>query len=369
MSVPEIYAQAMRHLLSPIVCFLDDDLVSEVMVVGHKQVYVEKRGKVIRADGVRFEDEFSLLAAVRNIAEYSGREIDEFHHSIDARLPSGARVHAIIPPASRNGVCLTIRKFQSVYFDQEHLLEQRVLTADAAEFLSLCVQLHKNMVISGGTGTGKTTMLNALSAFIPKDERIVVIEDSSELRLNQEHTVYLEAQSPGPDGRRGVSIRDLFVDSLRMRPDRIIVGEVRRGEALDLIQSMISGHAGSLTTVHANNPRDAVSRLETLCLFSDADLPVLVARAQVASAVHLVVQLSRLADGSRRIMQIAECCGLDDKAAYHWNDLFRFRGTGQDQAGNVLGQLEWLGNKPSFADEVREYGFANQVDKSRELFG
>lgn len=369
MSLANIYAQSIRHLLGPVAPMLDDESISEIMVVGHRDVFVERRGRIERADGIQFEDEYCLLAAVRNIAEFCGRQIDEFHHSIDGRLPSGARVHAIIPPAARNGVCLTIRKFQQAFFQQDHLIKHGVLSASAAEFLALCVRLHKNIVISGGTGTGKTTILNALSTFIPEHERIVVIEDSSELQLLQEHTVYLEAQSPGPDGRRGVTIRDLFVDSLRMRPDRIIVGEVRRGEALDLIQSMISGHAGALTTVHASNPRDAASRLETLCLFSDADLPVHVARAQVASAIHVVVQLARLADGSRRVMQVAECRGLSEEGTYAWNELFSFRGLGQDRRGNVCGTLDWTGNQPTFASQVREFGFEHQVTHTRELFG
>ena len=228
--------------------------------------------------------------------------------------------------------------------------------------------LHKNIVVSGGTGTGKTSMLNAMSAAIPEDERIIVIEDSSELQLNQKHTVYLEAQPPRPDGKGGVTIRDLFVDSLRMRPDRIIVGEVRRGEALDLIQSMISGHAGSLTTVHANTPRDAASRLETLCLMSDTSLPLYVARSQVASAMHLVVQLIRLPDGSRRVQTISESLGLDDHDTYVWQNLYEFKSHGRDQSGRIQGQLEATGVVPTFADEVAQLGLDHHVQHTRDLF-
>jgi pilus assembly protein CpaF len=229
-----------------------------------------------------------------------------------------------------------------------------------AQFLELAVQLHRNVVVAGGTGTGKTSLLNALSSAISSDERIIVIEDSSELQLNQPHTIYLEAKPPNAAGEGAVTIRDLFIDSLRMRPDRIIVGEVRRGEALDLVQSMISGHAGSLSTVHASSPRDAAVRLETLSLMSDVSLPIYVARAQVASAIHLVVQIQRLSDGSRKVARISECLGLDNANAYVFQDLYRFDITGQDTAGNILGQSVWTGVKPSFQHEALQQGFSDR---------
>jgi len=366
MNAPEIYQQTLRHFLKPIQGLLDDASVSEVMVVGHKNVYFERAGKIQLSEAT-FGAESALMAAIRNIAEYSNRRID-VNHSIDGRLPGGERVHAIVPPASRVGPCLTIRKFQKSTFDLVKLVERGSMSSSAAEFLSLCVQMHKNIVISGGTGTGKTSLLNALSTAIPENERIIVIEDSSELQLNQKHTVYLEAQSTQIDGQKAVTIRDLFVDSLRMRPDRIIVGEVRRGEALDLIQSMISGHAGSLTTVHANTPRDAARRLETLCLMNDAELPVYVARAQVASALHIVVQIIRLPDGSRRVHSIAEACGLDEKNEYTWRELYRFEAEGVDESGNLQGELVASGVRPSFADEPFRMGLGKQVVHSTEMY-
>ena len=228
--------------------------------------------------------------------------------------------------------------------------------------------LHKNMVIAGGTGSGKTSLLNALSAEIPENERIVVIEDSSELQLNQPHTVYLEAQPARPDGTGRVTIRDLFVDSLRMRPDRIVVGEIRRGEALDLVQSMISGHAGSLTTVHATTANDAAIRLETLSLMSDVALPVHVARTQVASAIQLVVQISRFLDGSRKLRAISECLGLDDKGNYRFQDLYRFEARGLNAEGRLMGELLPTGVVPTFADEVGQMGYQDRVKLTRKLF-
>lgn len=367
MSTAEIYQKTVRHFLAPVRELMDDATVSEVMIVGPNDVYYERAGRIHKASS-RFSGEPALMAAVQNIAEYANRRIDANHHSMDARLPTGERVHAIIPPASRVGVCLTIRKFQKSSFDLRKLVEQGSLSAEAAEFLEICVLLHKNIVISGGTGSGKTSMLNALSAAIPKDERIIVIEDSSELQLQQPHTVYLESQPPRPDGRGAVTIRDLFVDSLRMRPDRIVVGEVRRGEALDLIQSMISGHAGSLTTVHANTPRDAARRLETLCLMNDAGLPVYVARTQVASALHIVLQLARFPDGSRRVQTISEACGLDDKQQYRWRDLFQFEAQGRDEAGRVQGRL-LCKDRPTFAAEPFQMGFADRVQRTNAVFG
>jgi len=363
----EIYEKTIAHFLAPVLPLLNRGEVTEIMVTGPNLIYFEENGRLHQFDG-RFPDERSLMAAVQNIAEFVGRRLDEDHHSMDARLPNGSRVHAILPPSSRRGICLTIRKFQPATFNLDRLVKRDSLSAEAAEFLRICVLLRKNIVISGGTGTGKTSMLNALSAAVPETERIVVIEDSSELQLNQTHTVYLEAQPPRPNGRGGVTIRDLFVDSLRMRPDRIIVGEVRRGEALDLVQSMISGHAGSLTTVHANSPRHASSRLETLCLMSDTSLPVHVARTQVASAIDVVLQLSRMSDGSRRVTAISESLGLDDGDRYQWRDLFGFQGAGTSRDGRIQGKLVRTGMRPTFESEPFHMGFGEHVTCTTDLF-
>jgi len=371
MMTTEIYRASINHFMQPVEPLMADPDVTEIMINGADDIRAEKAGKLLTTKH-RFPSEAALLAAVRNIAEFNGRTIDDLHLAMDGRLPDGSRVHVITPPTAKHGVHVTIRRFRKSTFNLKSLIEGGSLTAEAAEFLAICVRLHRNIVVSGGTGTGKTSMLNALSSCIPHDERVVVIEDTSELQLDENgHTVCLEAQQGDGEDTPKLSIRELFANSLRMRPDRIIVGEVRRGEALDLIQSMISGHAGALTTVHANTPRDAVIRLETLCLMNDAELPVYVSRQQVASAVHLVIQLARLSDGSRRVHSIAECCGLDqanEQGQYVWNDLFQFQAAGLDEDGRIQGELVWTGKRPSFAEEVRHLGMTDQVRRSRRLF-
>lgn len=363
----QIYAETTRHFLAPIKELLDDDSVTEVLINGYETIFCERDGKIVRTN-LAFPSPAALMAAARNIAEYVDRNIGGDDHSMDARLPDGSRVHVIVPPSSRNGVCISIRKFKKATFDLGALVKWGSLTEQAQEFLGLTVLLHKNTIIAGGTGTGKTSLLNALSAEIPEYERIIVIEDSSELQLNQPHSVYLEAQPARPDGGGQVTIRDLFVDSLRMRPDRIVVGEVRRGEALDLIQSMISGHSGSLTTVHATTPRDAAIRLETLSMMSDVSLPVHVARMQVASAIDIVVNIVRLQDGSRKVRAISECLGLNQDGEYVFEDLFRFEARGIDDEGRVQGQIEWTGRQPTFADEAQSMGYDDRVQLTRDLF-
>jgi pilus assembly protein CpaF len=330
-------------------------------------VYFERDGRLNRSE-LSFASPALLMAAARNIAEYTGRSIDDDDHSMDARLPDGSRVHVIVPPSARNGCCVSIRKFKKSSFDLSSLVKSGSISEEAKEFLSLAVLLHKNMVIAGGTGSGKTSLLNALSAEIPEHERIVVIEDSSELQLHQPHTVYLEAQPERPDGTGRVTIRDLFVDSLRMRPDRIVVGEIRRGEALDLVQSMISGHAGSLTTVHATTAYDAAVRLETLSMMSDVALPVHVARMQVASAIQLVVQISRFLDGSRKIRAISECLGLDEAGNYRFADLYRFEARGLDSNGRLQGEILPTGVVPTFSGEAAQMGYQDRVRLTQKLF-
>ncbi len=362
-----LYMESTRHFLAPIQSLLDDEEVADILINGPDTIYYERKG-ILHLSDCHFPSVRLLMAAAINIAEYSNRRIDPAHHSMDGRLPDGSRVHIIVPPAARQGICISIRKFKKSSFNIESLVRGGSFTSEVAEFLRLAVLLHKNTVISGGTGTGKTSMLNALSTAIPDQERIIVIEDSSELQLNQPHTVYLEAQPQITAGIPGVSIRDLFVDTLRMRPDRIVVGEIRRGEALDLIQSMLSGHEGSLTTVHANTPRDAMIRLETLCLMSDVDMPVYVARMQVASAIHLVIQTSRFADGSRRLLYLSECLGLDKDNQYIIKDIYRFRYESMDKNGRILGNLYRTGYIPSFAGEPFDRGMEDYVKETAGVF-
>jgi len=368
MSREAIFEASVEYFLAPIGPFLDDDSVTEIMVNRFDKIYVERAGR-IEETTARFESEDALLSAIHNVAQWVGREINPERPILDARLPNGSRVHAIIPPGCRLGTCLTIRKFKSGGMTLTDLLSYGSISQSAADFLSLCVRLHKNIVISGGTGTGKTVLLGALTVGIPEEERIIVIEDTSELRLSQEHCIYLEVQRPDQFGRGGLTIRELFVTSLRMRPDRIVVGEVRSGEALDMVQSMLSGHSGSLSTVHANSAHDALVRLETLSLMSDVDIPVYVARAQVAAAIHMVVQLDRFVeDGSRRITRISEVRGLDDANRYITEDLYRIQMRGKDDQGQLRVSLEPTGALPNFATAPYEHGLDDWIGESGPLW-
>jgi pilus assembly protein CpaF len=363
-----IFEASVDYFLSPINEFLADPSVTEVMINRYDQIYIERAGRLIETDA-RFESEDALLSAVHNVAQWVGRDINQERPILDARLPDGSRVHAIIPPGCRSGTCVTIRKFHRGGLSLDDLIQYGSISQSAREFLELCVRLHKNIIISGGTGTGKTSLLGAVSAAVPAEERIIVIEDTSELRLPQRHTIYLEVQRPDQYGRGGLSIRELFVASLRMRPDRIIVGEVRGGEALDMVQSMLSGHSGSLSTVHANTAFDAVVRLETLSLMSDVEIPVYVARAQVASAIDLVVQLNRFSeDGSRRIVRITEVLGLDANNQYRMQDLFTCRLSGKAADGSIQADLAPSGEKPSFAGEPHEHGMSDRIHHSRAVW-
>ena len=361
MSRQTVFEASVDYFLEPIGPLLDDESVTEIMVNGFDTVYVERHGK-LELTTARFASQDALLSAIHNIAQWVGREITDQHPVLEARLPDGSRVHAVIPPSARTGVYLTIRKFSHEALTLDDLISFGSLSEEAKEFLEICVRLRKNMLISGGTGTGKTVLLGAISRAIPEEERIVVIEDTSELRLIQQHCLYLEARHADRAGRGALTVRELFSNSLRMRPDRIIVGEVRGGEALDLIQSMISGHAGALSTVHANTARDALIRLETLSLMSDVEIPVYVARAQVASAIDLLVQIARFTeDGSRKITRITEAQGLDDNNQYRMLDLYVSRFRGKTPEGRLVAELERTGEKPSFSKAPYEQGMDDRI--------
>lgn len=348
-----LYEQSIDYFLAPVRPLLDDTEVSEILINGPDVVFYERKGQLHRA-AMTFPDGQWLESLANNIAEYVGRKLDAAHHSLSGQLPvkssaKGARIHIVIPPAARNGYCIAIRKFKERRFTLAELVTQHALSMEAATFLELAVLMKCNIAISGGTGTGKTTLLNSLAAQIPRDERILVIEETSELQLDQPHAVYFETQQGDRQLRGQVTIRDLFVDSLRLRPDRIIVGEVRRGEALDMVQSMLSGHAGALTTVHANSPLDALTRLETLCLMTEEALPHYVARLQVASAIHLIVQIERR-HTVRRVKCIHECRGLSSRDRYRLRPIFSSRLADADGA---LPSLVPTGKRPRWAPEAR----------------
>jgi len=340
--------------LGPLEELLRDPTITEIMVNRADQVYIERRGKIVLSDK-RFIDNNHVVQVIRRIIAPLGRRIDESVPLVDARLKDGSRVNAIIPPLAVNGPSITIRRFPDRAFSAEDLVRMGSISAEMVEFLKVCVLAKKNIIIAGGTGTGKTTILNMLSTFIPNDERIVTVEDTAELRLGQEHVVRLEARPPNMEGQGQISIRDLVKNCLRMRPDRIVVGECRAGEALDMLQAMNTGHDGSLTTIHANSPRDAFTRLETLCLMAGMDLPVWALREQIKSAVHLVVQLSRLQDGSRRITCVTEVIGRDEQTILT-QDLFRFVQESVDAKGQVHGHFEGAGHTPTFLKDLQAKG-------------
>lgn len=347
----QVLVRAMDRLLAPIQPFLEDSSVSEILINGVADIYVERRGKLEKTEA-RFAKRDDLDAAARSIAQYSGKRLTPEEPSIEARLPDGSRVHIVQPPAARTGLCISIRRFLRQHRSIDDLVGQGSLTPETLSLLKTAVKLHKNIIISGGTGTGKTTMLNALSEGFEDHERVIVIEDTTELQIRKDHVVYFETTKPDRFGRGGASIRELFRASLRMRPDRIIVGECRGGEALDMIQAMTSGHSGSLSTVHANTPYDALHRLETLALMSDVDIPLRPLRAQIASAVNVIVQIARLKrSGRRRVIEISEVNGLNDADQYVLRSLYR---VGADGQPGLDGALSWTAEKPSFAAEAVE---------------
>ena len=348
--------------LGPLENLIARDDISEIMVNGPDQVFVEKGGVLYRTD-TAFADDAQVLSAIERIVSPLGRRIDESSPMVDARLADGSRVNAIIPPLSLVGPSITIRKFSRTPLQAQDLVNFGSISPQMVKFLAVCVAVRKNILISGGTGSGKTTLLNVLSSFLPNRERIVTIEDAAELQLHQEHIVRLEARPPNIEGRGEISIRDLVRNSLRMRPDRIVVGECRGGEALDMLQAMNTGHDGSLTTIHANSPRDALSRLETLVLMSGFDLPLRAIREQIASAINIVVQITRERDGSRKVINISEIIKMEGDVIT-MQDIFNFRQTGWDSDGKITGIYEPTGSLPTFMDDIKRA----QLDCDISLF-
>lgn len=337
----------------PLEQYLSMDGVTEIMVNGPKHIYIERAGKIQRVS-VEFEDDDHLLRIIDRIVAPLGRRIDEGSPLVDARLPDGSRVNAVVPPIALNGPVLTIRLFSKIPYTVENIIEFGTVTPEAVEFLKACVIARLNVLISGGTGSGKTTLLNILSGFIPDGERIVTIENAAELQLRQDHVVTLESRTANVEGRGTISIRDLVINSLRMRPDRIIVGEVRGGEALDMLQAMNTGHEGSMTTAHANAVRDVLARLETMVLMAGTDLPHRAIREQISSAINLIVQVDRMRDGTRKVTSISELQGMEGDIITT-SEIFRFEQTGIEN-GNVIGRLRPTGLRPKFMWKIQDSG-------------
>ena len=340
--------------LGPLEDLLADPEVTEIMVNGCDNVFVERKGKLFKTDK-RFLNDDSVKAIIERIVSPIGRRIDESQPYVDARLRDGSRVNAIIHPLSLVGPCLTIRKFSKEPFKVSDLVKFGSICQEVADFIQASVVMRRNIIVSGGTGSGKTTLLNVLSSYLPPDERIVTIEDAAELRLSQPHVIRLESRPPNIEGKGAVTIRDLVRNALRMRPDRIVVGECRGGEALDMLQAMNTGHEGSLTTVHANTPRDVISRLETMVLMSGMELPMKAIREQIGSAIHLIIHISRFSDGTRKVAKVTEVCGMEGDSIT-MQDLFIYNQRGVDEHGKVLGRYEPTGSVPTYVEEMAARG-------------
>jgi len=355
-SIPlKVFEETILAFLAPVARFLDDPTVTEVMINGPFEIFIERHGRIERTDA-RFDGPHALAAAVRNLAQYAGRHVSEERPILEAHLPDGSRVEAVMPPVSPDGPHVSIRRFSRQALSMEQLVEWHSLTAEAANFLSALVEIKQNIVVAGGTGSGKTSFLNVLSAYIDPTERIIVIEDARELQLNQPHVVQLETRPPDPQGKNAITTRDLFRASLRMRPDRIVMGEIRGGESIDFIQAMISGHGGCLSTVHATYPIDTLNRLETMALMSDINLPLAALRVQLAQAVNFIVQTARLQDGTRVVTHITEILGHDIRDGFQLQDVFVRKWTGRDARGRILSELLYTGAVPRCLDMMTALG-------------
>jgi pilus assembly protein CpaF len=341
--------------LGPLEPLLWDDEVTDILVNGHEQIYVEKRGKLHRTD-IAFHDDHHLMLIIDRIVSQVGRRVDEASPMVDARLPDGSRINAIIPPLALDGPALSIRRFGRRRYDIASLVENGSLTRQIVEFLYAAVRARLSMLVSGGTGSGKTTMLNCLSAFVPEDERIVTIEDSAELSLQQPHVVRLETRPPNLEGKGEITARDLVRNCLRMRPDRIVVGEVRGGEVIDMLQAMSTGHDGSIATIHANNPRECLGRLEMMMLLAGISIPQRAMRQQIAGAVNLIVHVSRLSDGTRKLLKISEVTGMEGDTVM-MQDLFEFKRTGINSSGSVQGTFRTTGIRSAYAERIEIGGY------------
>jgi pilus assembly protein CpaF len=359
-----LFEQIVAEILGfgPLETLLGDESITEIMVNGAKKVYIERQGKIERTN-LGFESDDHLMRIIDRIVSPLGRRIDESSPYVDARLPDGSRVNAIIPPLALNGPTLTIRKFSKVPLTVDDLIRFGSVTPEAIEFLNACVESRLNVIVSGGTGSGKTTFLNVLSSFIPNDERIITVENAAELQLRQEHVVTLESRPPNIEGKGEVTIRDLVVNCLRMRPDRIVVGECRSGEALDMLQAMNTGHDGSLTTLHSNSPRDTLARLETMVLMAGMDLPVRAIREQIASAVDVIVHQDRMRDGSRKVVNVTEVQGMEGDVIV-MSDIFTFEQQGIE-GGRVIGRLKPTGIRPKFIERIE----ASNIQLPAGIFG
>ncbi|MBW1872513.1 MAG: CpaF family protein [Deltaproteobacteria bacterium] len=359
--ISDMYDKSLRAFLKPVQKFLDDTSVSEIMINGPEDVWIERSGKLYRTDA-KFTPE-GVEAAGRNMAQFVGRIIDNERPRLDARLPDGSRIHVVMPPIARKGTTISIRKFFPGKLTIAQLIDFKSMAPEWARFIDACVITKQNVIVAGGTGSGKTTLLNVVSSLIPNDERILTIEDSAELQLAQDHLVPFEARPPDKQGRGQVTMADLLHSALRLRPDRIIIGEVRGGEAFDLMQSMNTGHSGSMCTVHANSPTETCRRIESLCLQSEIELPMVAIRSQVAAAINIVICCARFYDGSRRLTHIAEVLPLNEKGDYRTQDLFVYTVTGKDENGNIQGYHAPTGILPTFMKKLKAYGF-EEMDES-----
>jgi pilus assembly protein CpaF len=358
----QLFEQTLLQFFEPIAPFLQDASVSEVMINGPGQIYIERRGQLELTDA-RFPSTEALLAALRNLSQYVGKPLSEERPILEGRLPDGSRVEALLPPVAPDGPSVAIRRFFRETLTVDKLVELGALPAFAAQLLESFVRGKLNILIAGGTGSGKTSLLNALSGFIPDGERVVVIEDSREIQFQKPHVVQLEARPAQPNGRGAVSIRDLFRATLRMRPDRVIVGEIRGGEALDIVQAMTSGHGGCMCTLHASYPKDSLTRLETMGLMSDLDLPLTALRNQIGSGIDLVIIVSRLADGSRKVTHVSEVLGFDnERQRYELQDLLVRKYAGADSRGKIESELVRTGAVPSFLPRLAEHGVPLSAD-------